>query len=672
MSSESRSLPDSAASPSILDARSVAKSTEPTHIWRAALLYAALTLVVAYPLSIHPATDVLSDSADTDLVVWLLSWDVHALVHRPWAIFEANTFAPLHHTLAFSENLIGSALFAAPIVWLTGSTVLAMNLVALFSCVACGAGCYLLARRTGVGEGGAFVAGLVFAFAPPRFLRLDQLFLATIAWIPFALAFLQAYLDEGRPRDLRVAAGFFTLQVLTSGHGAVFLTVAALMLLADRLLRGRPLKILARVPKDLGLPGLLLLTPVVLLIVPYRSVQAELGLRRSLDDWRVLHARSFLAAPTYIQGWLLARFAPDARINDTADAYLFPGWIALALAAAALVGHPTPRSTRIGHSTWWWRLAAILLDAGTLAALASGLVVAATGPLRLRIGASVLFSARSAWRAWIVAVLLAAIRVAIRGRAPIEPLEAMRRSVSRSSTWLRARARDRTTVYFFILAVSIWLAIGPPFGLWPYVYWLPGFNFIRASSRFTLMGLVGLAILAGAGFEALTCAAARKTRASLAVVAAVLIVAECLVPLDGVTYRVDIPAADRWLATQPGPFTVAEVPLPDIHGVALFNKRQSTYMLHSTVHWQKTVHGWAGLLPVSHFDLYDSLTRFPDEDSLRQLAVFDVDYLVVHIDLYPPETWPDVDRRLASLGATLRPVYTDAAARVYALRHAVH
>jgi len=106
-----------------------------------------------------------------------------------------------------------------------------------------------------------------------------------------------------------------------------------------------------------------------------------------------------------------------------------------------------------------------------------------------------------------------------------------------------------------------------------------------------------------------------------------------------------------------------------MHSVALFNKRQSTYMLHSTAHWQKTVHGWAGLLPVSHFDLYDALTRFPDDESLVMLNAFNVDYLVVHCDLFLPGTWPAVEKRLQSLDDALTLVYIDATSRVYALHH---
>src|SRR5437867_11571080 len=139
--------------------------------WQVALLYAAITLVVAYPLARRPAENMLSVSPDTDLFLWTLSWDTHAFTHHPWSIFDANIVFPQRRTLAYSENLIGSALLAAPILWLTHNPVLAMNLVALLSCVLCGVGGYVLARRAGVGLPGAALSGLIFAFAPPRFLR---------------------------------------------------------------------------------------------------------------------------------------------------------------------------------------------------------------------------------------------------------------------------------------------------------------------------------------------------------------------------------------------------------------------------------------------------------------------------------------------------------------------
>ena len=65
--------------------------------------------------------------------MWTLAWNAHAFVSQPLSIFDANIFHPLRNTLALSENLIGSAVFAAPVLWLTENPVLAVNVVSLLS-----------------------------------------------------------------------------------------------------------------------------------------------------------------------------------------------------------------------------------------------------------------------------------------------------------------------------------------------------------------------------------------------------------------------------------------------------------------------------------------------------------------------------------------------------------
>ena len=86
---------------------------------------------MSLPFSLSPGSQVLADLPDTHLFIWTLAWDAHAFLHQPLHIFDANIYYPFANTLAYSENLIGSAFFAAPIIWLTGNVVLAMNLTAL-------------------------------------------------------------------------------------------------------------------------------------------------------------------------------------------------------------------------------------------------------------------------------------------------------------------------------------------------------------------------------------------------------------------------------------------------------------------------------------------------------------------------------------------------------------
>ena len=165
--------------------------------WRAVLLFTALTLVSTWPLARNLSGTMMPLGPDGNLFMWTLAWDVHALVRQPLSLFDANIYYPFLNTLAYSENLIGSAIIAAPVLWITGNPVLAVNVVQVLSVLLCATGAYVLARRMGLSPLGAMIAGLVFGFAPPRFFRTGQLHLGPVQWIPFGLACLHGYLTRG-------------------------------------------------------------------------------------------------------------------------------------------------------------------------------------------------------------------------------------------------------------------------------------------------------------------------------------------------------------------------------------------------------------------------------------------------------------------------------------------
>src|SRR5262249_6364280 len=154
---------------------------------------------------------------------------------------------------------------------------------------------------------------------------------------------------------------------------------------------------------------------------------------------------------------------------------------------------------------------------------------------------------------------------------------------------------------------------GPPYGLWRYVYWLPGFNLIRVSSRFAVIGLLGLGVLAGFGFTRLTSRLPPRRRAFAAAITAILLVTEyTAVPFPVQPSNFNIPEIDRWLDAQPKPFVVAEVPLEAFGAGGSFERQETAYMIHSTAHWQKTVHGYSGWRTDFHKELYEKMETFPD------------------------------------------------------------
>lgn len=534
----------------------------------AAFLYIALTLILAWPLSVHPASRLIWNGPDTELYLWTLLWDTHALGGNPLAFFDANICYPQRMPLASTENLIGSTIFAAPAIWLTGNPVLAVNLVALLSCVLCGLGAYVLARRVGARRSGAILAGIIFAFSPPRFARIGQLHLTTVQWVPFGLAAVHAYLDDKRRRDLWLATGFFTLQALTSGHGAVFFLMAAAGLFLWRIARGERPDLLRRI-RDFGIRGILLLAPALLLVVPYREVQKEVGLRRILDetwwtDW-LGPAVSYIASPAHVPRFIASHLV-NASVLARARSYLFPGFLPLLLAAAAFTA---------GRKT-------------------------------------------------------------------------------------RSRCGD-LAFYGLLALVTLWLSMGAPIGPWPWLYSLPGFNFIRVPARFTILTLLALAVLAACGFDRLMSAAAPRKRAIFtSLVAAALVGELAMMPLRVVPYRFEIPAIDRWLDTLPKPFVIAELPFSS-------EGDQTTYMLHSTAHWQHTLNGYTGFRPLIEEQRYAVVRRFPSVRSLDALAELGVNYVVVHGERYRQGQWPAVEETIGKMPDWLSLVHADGTARVYAL-----
>jgi hypothetical protein len=623
------------------------------YVGRAAVLFAVLTIILAYPLSLKPGSTVVVDAPDTHLFIWTLAWDAHAFVTQPLSIFDANMYYPERLTLAYSENLIGSAFIAAPVLWLTGNGVLAMNTVALASCFLCGLGAYFLGRRAGLSYEAAVLCGIVFAFSPPRFFRITQLHLTTVQWIPFTLASLHAYFDSGERRHLRWAAAFASLEALSSGHGAVFVGFAAALLVLWQCALGTPFRPIRWI-RDLGIVGAALLVPGVLVFAPYRVVQVEMGLRRTLENWAAT-PESFLASPSWLHTMLLGHIGP--RINETASAFLFPGYLPIVLAIAAIWWH---RDSVAAPALRALRRLAPLVTLAACAALVLAVVVTSSGPVRIRAGAVLLFSAKTPARAWLLFGALAAVRLFLMrwiAFAPWSRLLEHRRSLM-AAPYPRA-----TTAFYLILTIGcVLLAAGPPISIWPLVYWLPGFNFIRGPSRFMIRGVLGIGVLAGIGFERLCAATAARARSvAVALVGLLMLLEFGAFPLGSVPYSVTIPPADQWLALQPKPFVVAEVPVGG-------ERLQTAYILHSMAHWQKTVQGYSGIRPQLHEELYSMMRQFPSAQSIERLQQLGVNYVVVHSELYPPEKWPEVEDRLKSFASQLRLTHSARGGFVYELR----
>ena len=80
------------------------------------LAFACLTLLATFPLVLHLGRALPGDLGDPLFTAWLLGWDADRLRHGLHAFWDAPILFPSVRTIAFSEHLLGIAVFVAPII----------------------------------------------------------------------------------------------------------------------------------------------------------------------------------------------------------------------------------------------------------------------------------------------------------------------------------------------------------------------------------------------------------------------------------------------------------------------------------------------------------------------------------------------------------------------------
>ena len=177
----------------------------------------------------------------------ILAWDADRLLHGLRGWWDLPVSYPYTHVLAFSENLLGIALFTAPIQWLTGNPVVVYNLAYLASYVLAGGGMYLLASSLTGSRPAAAVAGVLFVFVPFRAEEAGHLQSLMYGWMPIGLWALHHYFATGLRTALAGFAAAFLLAGLSNGH--FFYFFAAVVVIAAGLelifhVRSRPLMLI--------------------------------------------------------------------------------------------------------------------------------------------------------------------------------------------------------------------------------------------------------------------------------------------------------------------------------------------------------------------------------------------------------------------------------------------
>lgn len=211
--------------------------------------------------------------------------------------------------------------------------------------------------------------------------------------------------------------------------------------------------------------------------------------------------------------------------------------------------------------------------------------------------------------------------------------------------------------YQIIGAFAVVASFGPKALLYSVLFRVvPAMSLLRAPSRFGLVAMFAIAVLAGVAASSI------RQRRWLAVALLLLIAAESGAetkqwgwPSWPIQETGAIPRAYRILATLPRG-AVVEYPFPydstDLH-------RHTEAMLMSTYNWQPLVNGYSDVIPDDFYKILLPINEFPSTDSFAIMKNYNVRYVVWRIDTYNAESHARLEARFPPFMPYLKPIVQD-------------
>lgn len=563
------------------------------------LVYCGLTVVLTYPLILSMGSVLPNDAGDPALNTWILWWNTQTVPFTS-AWWNAPAFYPAPGVLTFSENLLGLSLISTPLSWLGLGPQAAYNVVFLLTFPLSAIGAYLLTFELTERRDAAFIAGLLFGFAPYRIAHLPQIQSLASFPMPFALLGLHRYLRDPRPKWLALFAGGWFLQGLCNGYYLLFFSVFAgmwILWFASPWLRPRQFV-------AIGVAWLVAAVPMLPLLLHYRNVHAAFGFTRDFGTIRSFGAdvAGLLFAAHHLALW------GSLDVFSRAEGELFPGLTITLLVLAGVAFVRDPRRARVGS----WATARRILS---VLALITGLVSLSAvmmGPWRFEpLGIRVL-SVTNPIKPLTVSLVLALV-------------------LALTSQGFRRTYAARSVLGFYAIAGFVmWLlSLGPAPTLMgndvmyrgPYALLmvLPGFNALRVPARFWMMTTLCLAIVGAIIFDRLASRYGRN-RIVLATIVAIGVMADTWMAAMPLAETPQAFAALNCAEGAKGP--MVELPLghpyPDIAA-----------MYRQISHQRPVVNGYSGYFPPHYSALRFGLS-LRDPDVLTQLATHGINDIVVN------------------------------------------
>ena len=589
-----------------------------------AAVYLALTGLLGAGLIGGLDRTIANDPGDPLFIASILTWNAeHIPLTEAWWQFPI--FHPTRDVLAFSEHMLGLSVVAAPVYWLTGSTLATYNLTLLLTYPLCGMAMFALVYRLTRSSAAAFLAGLAYAFAPIRVSQLSHVQLLATFYAPLGLLGLHAYLETHRRRWLVLFGLSWMLQGAVTGYLLIYGSVLIACWVVWFVVAPGRWREIGPILVALALASV----PLAPILLKYSDVHQQHGFVRGFSEAGLFGAdiTALFCAPTLLSfwGWLRVGCKPEGEIFPGVALIVLCGlgWLVSARKAGSTTAPPVVpvnadstgqrRTTRISGVR-----RALLAGSALFGAIALGTLL--FGPWKLALG-PVSGSASSPMKPFSTAMVLLLF-------------------ASLLSPRLAAAAR-RSSVHGFYLfaAVGTWvLSWGPEPGFlgtqvlyqapFAWLIRMPGGDALRVPARFWLLTLLCLTALMGILLAELLKRQDRRVRALIVVAAA------CGLAVDGWAW---IPAmAVPSGAPAPAVLSagvVLELPLGEPIG-------DIAAVYRAVTGGWRTVNGYSGYEPADYAQLREASEKGEDA-ILRGL----IEQGGLHVLV--SERAPDLDRMVA-------------------------
>ena len=553
-------------------------------------LIAAVSMLVAAVYSTWPLVKVLPDHApqnlgDPLLSAWMYGWGERTFFRNPVHLFNANIFSPERFTFAMSENLLGQSVPLTPLTWITGNSLLTLNIGLILYLALGGFGMYLLVRQLTGRTAGPVIAGVAFAAAPYRLAQIGHPHVLGTYLTPFILLMLVRLGDDAaRPPVVRrrviTLALLIALQYWTSlTGGTISLIGVGAWVLWTLAARGRHSIVpLRRAAAGVAIGGLL----VIPLLVPYMEV-------------RRLH-------PDYVHGTTEVYYYSASPTSYFSPAEGGP--------IADRLYHRLQRRFPVSGGFWEKQLFPGVVPL-TGAALLAALVVAG----------------------WVR-----------RGRLPV-----LRPGADPSGPGPGSRAGPGLALsliavgYVFSLGPRL---NGKPDGLvLPFALIENVFSgLMRVPGRIGLLVAIGVCMATGVALSRLPRRAAHAAVA-LCVVILALEMYPSRFPIVEAPKR---DAALAAVAKRPGVVLSLPTSELDANGIATEPSivREAQHMWLSTKHFRPMINGFMAYYPPSYWEVVRGVQDFPAQSAFDLFKRRDIKTLVIRTDMLPDSRWRDVVPKL--------------------------